>query len=234
MVLDYAKYGNLRNYLKTNFSNLRWNEKLHHLQRIALDISEIHELDYVHKDLHSGNILQFNKRDAKITDLGLAQSINNSKSSNSSNVCGVLPYIAPEVLDGKPYTLASNIYSFGIIMVEMSTGKPPYGSVPHDERLALAICNGLRPRVAKGTPQCYIDLVNQCLDANPEKRPSAYKLWEIVDSWLKDNNSEFIDEFIEADKIISQEDSSEMIMLNVSKTLNKLSYLQGNNSYVVT
>ena len=65
-------------------------------------------------------------------------------------------------------------------MVEISTGKPPYGSVPHDGKLALAICNGLRPRVAKGTPQCYIDLVNQCLDANPEKRPAAGKLWEII------------------------------------------------------
>ncbi len=46
------------------------------------------------------------------------------------------------MLDGKPYTFASDVYSFRIIMVEMSTGKPPYESVPHDERLALAICNG--------------------------------------------------------------------------------------------
>ena len=118
--------------------------------------------------------------ETKITDLGLAQLINNSKSSNCSSVCGVLPYIAPEVLDGRPYTFASDVYSFGIIMVEMSTGKPPYGSVPHDEKLALAICNGLRPRVVKGTPQCYIDVVNQCLDANPEKRPSAKELFNIV------------------------------------------------------
>src|ERR1700722_4737186 len=92
----------------------------------------------------------------KVADLGLAELISNSKTSNISNVCGVLPYIAPEVLNGKSYTFASDIYSFGIIMVEVSTGKPPFGSVPHDERLALAICNGLRPRVAEGTPQCYI------------------------------------------------------------------------------
>ena len=85
-------------------------------------------------------------------------------------------------------------------MVEVSTGKPPYGSVPHDENLALAICNGLRPRVAKGTPQCYIDLVNQWLDADPEKRPSANNLWEIIFSWQRGDK-----EFIEADKIILQE-----------------------------
>jgi len=202
MVLEYAEYGNLRNYLKTNFSNLKWKEKLSFLDDIAFNLKTIHDENYIHKDLHSGNILQFNNEygDTKITDLGLAQSINNSKTSNSSNVCGVLPYIAPEVLDGKPYTFASDVYSFGIIMVEVSTGKPPYGSVPHDEKLALAICNGLRPRVAKGTPQCYIDLVNQCLDADPEKRPSTYELLDMISSWQSDDK-----EFIDADKIISQE-----------------------------
>ena len=203
MVLYYSEIGNLRDYLKTNFYNSNWNQKLEFLGNIAYNLDIIHDGNYIHKDLHSGNILQFNKDDARITDLGLAQSINNSKTSNSSNVCGVLPYIAPEVLDGKPYTFASDVYSFGIIMVEVSTGKPPYGSVPHDEKLALAICNGLRPRVAKGTPQCYIDLVNQCLNAIPEKRPSAEKLNDIIYSW---RNSK---EFIEADKVISQETSSE-------------------------
>src|SRR4051812_12288040 len=186
MVLEYAVNDNLRKYLKTNFFSLTWSEKLQFLYNISYNLLIIHEQKYVHKDLHSGNILQFSS-DTKITDLGLAQLINNSKTSNSSSVCGVLPYIAPEVLDGRPYTFASDVYSFGIIMVEVSTGKPPYGSVPHDEKLALAICNGLRPRVAKGTPQCYIDLVNQCLDANPEKRPSADELQDIIYNWLYKN-----------------------------------------------
>ena len=75
-------------------------------------------------------------------------------------------------------------------MVEISTGKPSYGNVPHDEKLALAICNGLRPRVAKGILEYYIDLVNQCLDANSENRPSANKLNDVIHDWyvqLKDN-----------------------------------------------
>ena len=166
--------------------------------------------------MHSGNILQFNLingkyANTKITDLGQAQIINNSKNSNTTNVCGVLPYIAPEVLDGKPYTKASDIYSFGIIMVELSIGKPPYLNIPHDGKLALAICNGLRPRVAKGTPQCYIDLLNKCLDAIPEKRPDAKELSNIIYDWLYSNdgiNKEFIDAD-EANKIIRQESSSE-------------------------
>ena len=49
----------------------------------------------------------------KITDLGLAQSLLRNN-PHSSEIFGVLPYIAPEVLNGEPYTLASDIYSFGI------------------------------------------------------------------------------------------------------------------------
>ncbi|RGB23131.1 kinase-like domain-containing protein [Rhizophagus diaphanus] len=172
MVLKFADE-NLREYLKKNFHNLNWKEKLNILCNIADSLDVIHKNNYIHKDLHSGNILQFytDVKVTKISDLGIAKLIQNSRISDSSNVCGVLPYIAPEVLYGEPYTFSSDIYSFGIIMIEMTTGKPPYSNVPHDEKLALAICNGLRPRVAKGTPKVYINLVNQCLDANPEKRP---------------------------------------------------------------
>ncbi|RIA94178.1 hypothetical protein C1645_760772 [Glomus cerebriforme] len=89
-------------------------------------------------------------------------------------------------------------------MTEFTTGKPPYGTIPHDGDLALAICNGLRPRVAKGTPKRYIDLVNKCLDANPQDRPSSKDLYKIFEDWelkLKDKNSIIFNEFSKADEI---------------------------------
>ncbi len=212
MVLEHAKDENLRDYLKKNFLNLKWKEKLQILRDIIRNLWNIHKLGFIHKDLHSGNILQ-NHFLSYISDFGLSQLIYNSSSSISTNVCGVLPYIAPEIFDQKPYTFASDIYSFGIIMVEISTGKPPYGNIPHDEKLALAICNGLRPRVAKETPKFYIDLVNQCLDANPENRPSTGKLHDLIWNWsrkLGNNESEVTKEFLNADKVGPQESSSEI------------------------
>lgn len=191
MVMKHAKEGDLRSFLRNNFSNLKWKEKLHILSGIAINLDAVHNKNYIHKDLHCGNILQFgvdpknaNRLLTKITDLGNAQLINSSRFSNTSNVCGILPYIAPEVLNGMPYTFESDIYSLGIIMIEISTGRPPYGNIPHDENLALRICNGLRPKVAKGTPQSYIDLVNQCLDAIPERRPKSKELLNIILEWI--------------------------------------------------
>ncbi|GBB99984.1 hypothetical protein RclHR1_00370025 [Rhizophagus clarus] len=239
MVLEYATLGNLRDYLKIH-PNLKWEEKLEILINIIVNLEFIHDRNYIHKDLHSGNILQFNNYsddciDTKITDLGLAQLSNNSNSSNSSNstsVYGVLPYMAPEILNGGPYTFASDIYSFGIIMVEVSTGKSPYRNIPHDEYLAMAICDGLRPIMAKGTPQCYIDLVNSCLDANPDKRPSSKDILKTIRNWRfyddhekplhskrKSINKEvgMFKEFIDADR----EDDKNKGELSSAETLNQ-------------
>ena len=77
----------------------------------------------------------------------------NGQKSNDK-IYGVLPYIAPEVLYEKPYTVSSDIYSFGIIMTELSSGKPPFYKRKHDSGLVLAISNGLRPEFGR-TPEIY-------------------------------------------------------------------------------
>ncbi|CAG8442742.1 11316_t:CDS:2 [Funneliformis mosseae] len=148
-------------------------------------IKKIHELNYVHGDLHSGNVLIFNDR-SKITDLGLARS---TTDKSNSNVSGVLPYMAPEIIDKKPYTTSSDVYSFGIIMTEISTGTISYEK--NHFSLALAIINGLRPIIAEGTPDCYVDTVKKCLDANPKNRPSAKDLSKIIKKWRKESVQEF-------------------------------------------
>ncbi|CAI2175434.1 1109_t:CDS:2 [Funneliformis geosporum] len=170
---------------------LKWKKKLEILHGIAKNLEKIHELNYVHGDLHSGNVLIFNE-ESKITDLGLARSTSDKSNLNAS---GVLQYMAPEILNKKPYTTASDIYSFGIIMTEITTRTISYENECHISlalaTLALAICNGLRPIVAKGTPKCYVDKVNQCLDANPAKRPSAKELCNIINSWQNISFQEF-------------------------------------------
>src|SRR6185436_10690050 len=60
MVLQYAKDGNLREYLKNNFNNFNWYQKLYNLSDLSLNLRDIHELDIVHQDFHPGNILSSN------------------------------------------------------------------------------------------------------------------------------------------------------------------------------
>ena len=77
---------------------------------------------------------------------------------DNMKACYVLPYIAPEVLCGKPYTKAADIYSFGIIMWEMTSGVLAFHNIPHDLNLSLDICKGIRPEIIEGTMPEYVEL----------------------------------------------------------------------------
>ncbi|CAI2179867.1 4228_t:CDS:2 [Funneliformis geosporum] len=124
---------------------------------------------YCHKDFHSGNILQL-ESSSFVSDFGFTGLADKTKSDDQ--IYGVLPYIAPEILNGESYTLASDIYSFGIIMAELSTGNPPFYNRKHNISLALNICNGLRPEFGKETPEFYKELAYRCMNSNPNQRPT--------------------------------------------------------------
>ncbi|UZO25551.1 uncharacterized protein OCT59_017816 [Rhizophagus irregularis] len=187
IISEYADKGNLRSVLLHNFNNTLWEDKLLYLHWITHGLKSLHELGYFHKDFHSGNILQTtnpsdsNSNASYISDFGLSGSSNKQKSDDK--ICGVLPYIAPEVLNGEPYSLSSDIYSFGIIMAELSSGKPPFHKRKHDTTLALEICNGLRPEFGKGTPEIYKKLAYKCMNANSNQRPTASELHDNINFW---------------------------------------------------
>jgi serine/threonine protein kinase len=191
MIIQFADKGNLRNSLSNNFNNILWKDKIDLLHDLSSNLRNLHELGYFHKDFHSGNILQIYDNDiyTYISDFGLSGPAIEQKSDDKV-VYGVLPYIAPEVLNGEPYTSSSDIYSFGVVMAEISSGKPPFYNKKHDLSLALAICNGLRPEFGKGTPEFYKKLAHKCMNSNSNKRPTVNELEDIFHFWCYGKNEE--------------------------------------------
>ena len=124
--------------------------------------------------MHSGNIFSYNISYNVIGDLGLCQQLN--ERGNPNKIFGVIPYLAPEVLSRKPYTKESDIYSFGMIMWEFTTGKKPFHDRPHNHLLISDILNGERPQITDDTPEEYADLMKRCWDRNPENRPTAEEI----------------------------------------------------------
>jgi serine/threonine protein kinase len=176
MVMRYAEDGSLRKLLDKRYETLNWNQKILILYFIARGLNQIHKAGLVHKDFHSGNIV--NKSVISfITDFGLCRPVSeDSTKTGQRNLYGVLPYVAPELLKGKEYTQASDIYSFGIIMTEVLTGYPPYHDIPHDDYLKINICSGRRPEIKCEVPQLLLDIIEKCLDAEPKNRPTALNL----------------------------------------------------------
>ncbi|RGB43445.1 kinase-like domain-containing protein [Rhizophagus diaphanus] len=176
IVMGYVINGSLRQHLNNNFNSIKWDEKLKILQNIVKGLAYIHKNGIIHRDFHCGNIL---KEDdfTLITDLGLCRPANVKPSQNEcKELYGVLPYVAPEILRGKEYTQESDVYGFGIIAYEVCTGLPPYHDIVHDKFLAIRICQGLRPKSNYKIPQLILNIIKQCWDADPLKRPKANEL----------------------------------------------------------
>jgi len=197
----YMEDGSLQNYLTKDFKFLEWKDKIIILYNIIKGLKDIHENKIIHHDLHSGNILQEDKWISCIADLGLSCPASQSLSPNKNNICGVLPYIAPEVLKKKPYTMASDVYSFGVLMSVVSTGQQPFNNLAHDEYLAMNICKGARPGFSNNTPKFYIELAFKCMDANPDKRPTAKEIFEIIENWYLNQDESIEKEFDKMDEI---------------------------------
>ncbi len=145
--MEYASYGNLRKNLPYIVKQT-WAFKLNALNSIINGIKTIHQQKLIHRDLHDGNILIDKLAAVSISDLGLCQSVDDFQ-SRKNNIYGVVPFIAPEVLRGKPYTPASDIYSFSMIMWEFTSGISPFNNRAH----VSAVSNN-KP-TSESHPQAY-------------------------------------------------------------------------------
>ncbi|EXX65031.1 kinase-like domain-containing protein [Rhizophagus irregularis DAOM 181602=DAOM 197198] len=194
MVLQYAKEGNFNHWINKNYEYFNWKNKLSALLDIINGLKEIHQKNIVHCDIHTGNILFLNNINVfgnciSISDMGLCGEVGNI---DETKIYGVMPYVAPEVLRRKPYTQESDIYSFGMIMYFVATGRQPFYNRAHDKLLALDICEGVRPEIDElEAPSCYIDLIKKCLDLNPNNRPNSFKVKELIMSFHKSYGRDF-------------------------------------------
>jgi serine/threonine protein kinase len=182
VVMKYANKGNLRGNLTIIIKN-NWKQKLNILYKIISGLEKMHNQNLIHCDFHDGNILNHNSyNDIYISDLGLCQPAKSSLKKDK--IYGIIPFMAPEVLRGKPYTPASDIYSFSMIMWEFTSGVPPFNDRAQDLQLTLSICKGERPKIIENTPQCYVNLMKKCWNEDPLKRPSALEVLNVIRKWI--------------------------------------------------
>src|SRR6266542_6471964 len=195
IIMKYYKLGSLKDYMKKIFYNIKWIEKLKILRRILAGLNHLHNQKIIHRDFHSGNILYENEWDIVISDLGISKSSISSIDNDDDEIYGVISYMAPEILQGKDYTTASDIYSFGMIMWELITGRMPFWDQNNDIELIIKICKNFRPPIIKNTPKGYNELMQECWDSDPNKRPTTFDILEKlinIEKVEKENPTEII------------------------------------------
>ncbi|HET9251992.1 MAG TPA: protein kinase [Candidatus Eisenbacteria bacterium] len=140
----------------------------------------VHEKGVVHRDLKPGNIMLANDGRVKVLDFGLARADSETGSAldetlaftSRAEVVGTAPYMAPEQIRGLPVDARADLFSFGVILYELASGRRPFrgatyadvtSSILRDEPTGLA---HLRPDL----PADLVEVVVRCLDKEPEGR----------------------------------------------------------------
>lgn len=136
----------------------------------------IHDSQKIHRDIKSDNILVSLEGNVKLADFGYTAQLTN-KNDKRKTVCGTPYWMAPELIQGYEYGTEVDIWSLGIMCIEMAEGVPPYLDEQPMRALYLIVVNGVKGLTEKDKWSAeFNDLVDQCLQVDPHKRPSAHTL----------------------------------------------------------
>ncbi|KDO25150.1 TKL protein kinase [Saprolegnia parasitica CBS 223.65] len=190
VVVEYMDLGDLRNYLMSRPpATYSWQEKFTSIMSIVRGLVYLHTFEppIIHRDLKSRNVLLDSKKGTKLTDFGASRQ---EADAGMTNGIGTYQWMAPEVIMGTEYTVAADIYSFGVILSEFSTHAVPYGDVKNaitgraytQQAIMSKVTAGeLRPTFEQyETPVWVRDLGMQCMALNPDDRPTSLALTAIL------------------------------------------------------
>lgn len=124
----------LKQYMQQRGS-LSWREALHFATQIAKALEHAHGRGIVHRDIKPHNIMILKDGSVKVADFGIAR-LNSSQNTLTREALGSVHYISPEQAKGSQVDARSDLYSLGVVMYEMLTGKPPYDG---ESPVAIAI-----------------------------------------------------------------------------------------------
>ena len=139
----------------------------------------IHDGHRIHRDIKSDNVMLATSGAIKLTDFGYGAQLSAERSKRKT-VVGTPYWMAPEVIQGAQYDTKADIWSTGVMAIEMIDGLPPYMDQAPLRALFLIVSKGLPPpRNVAFMSEDFKDFVNQCTIVDPEKRPGATELLKV-------------------------------------------------------
>ncbi|MHA7142377.1 protein kinase domain-containing protein [Arthrobacter sp. Sr33] len=170
LVMEYVPGKTLRDLLREK-GRLTPRLALAMMDPVVEGLGAAHDVGLVHRDVKPENVLLASNGRIKIADFGLARAV--STTTNTGTLIGTVAYLSPELVTGGGADARSDIYSAGIVLFELLTGKQPYtGDVPI--RVALQHANSTVPAPSSLVPGLASDideLVQWCTAVDPEDRP---------------------------------------------------------------
>ncbi|XP_077343359.1 ephrin type-A receptor 7 isoform X5 [Lithobates pipiens] len=161
------------------------------LRGIAAGMRYLADMGYVHRDLAARNILVNSNLVCKVSDFGLSRVIDDDADAVYTTTGGKIPvrWTAPEAIQYRKFTSASDVWSYGIVMWEvMSYGERPYWDMSNQD-VIKAIEEGYRLPAPMDCPACLHQLMLDCWQKERGERPKFEQIVGILDKMIRNPNS---------------------------------------------
>ncbi|KAL3502922.1 hypothetical protein ACH5RR_037371 [Cinchona calisaya] len=203
LVYEYVNNGNLEQWLHGAMKQhgaLTWEARMKVLLGTAKALAYLHEAiepKVVHRDIKSSNILIDDEFNAKVSDFGLAKLLDSGESHITTRVMGTFGYVAPEYANSGLLNEKSDIYSFGVLLLEAVTGRDPvdYARPANEVYLVewLKMMVGNRKAEEVADPNLEVKpatralkrallVALRCVDPDSEKRPRMSQVVRMLEA----------------------------------------------------
>lgn len=131
LVYDYIPNGSLHSLLYKKGFVLSWEQRFNIIKGIAAGLLYLHEeweLVVIHRDVKSSNVLIDAEMNARLGDFGLARLYDHGTESHTTNIVGTIGYIAPELARNGKASTSSDVFAYGVLLLELVSGRKPIDS----------------------------------------------------------------------------------------------------------
>ncbi|TSM85947.1 Tyrosine-protein kinase JAK2 [Bagarius yarrelli] len=207
LVMEYLPYGSLRDYLSKNRIRIDQKKLVHYASQICKGMEYLANKRYIHRDLATRNILVESESQVKIGDFGLTKVLPQDKEYYKVKEPGESPifWYAPESLTDSRFSVASDVWSYGVVLYELFTHSdklcsPPtvfmsmMGEDKHSQTIVYHLIEllkqGNRLPQPVGCPSEMYEIMQECWDNDPTFRPAFKELALRIDLFRDSSDSD--------------------------------------------
>ncbi|XP_059280980.1 serine/threonine-protein kinase STY8-like isoform X2 [Lycium ferocissimum] len=202
IVTEYMSRGSIYDFLHKQKGAF----KLPTLLKVAADVSKgmnyLHQNNIIHRDLKTANLLMDEHGVVKVGDFGVARV--QAQTGVMTAETGTYRWMAPEVIEHRPYDHKADVFSFGILLWELLSGEIPYAHLTPLQAAIGVVQQGLRPRIPEHAHPKLVELLEKCWQQDPTRRPDFSEILDILKCLTKeagyDGEDKSIDGFFPARK----------------------------------
>ena len=184
IVTELMRHGSLLEYLKGEGKDLKLPELIDMGAQVAAGMAYLERMNYIHRDLAARNILVGEGNICKVADFGLARLIEDDEYNAHQGAKFPIKWTAPEAALYQKFTIKSDVWSFGVLLVELVThGRNPYPGMTNAEVLAQ-VERGYRMPQPMNTPDALYQIMLDCWKKNEWERPTFDYLQSILEDYF--------------------------------------------------